>query len=268
MANNGKLEARITVPTGGWDFTITETGGGGASAAITVPAFTYYHSSDGSNSNTLPEAIKTQLDASSLNATYTVSIAAGESGTGKYTISATGGSVTSFAFTWTDTEIRDLLGFSGSESGTLSYTGDNQAEALWLPDEGYQKKNGGIGGSWVTDQQIVNTANGNVYSVMGRKYRRTRIVWPMTARNKTWAENETTTNESFETFLEGIWGTASWATSTGPIRFHPDADADTATDYSTWSVLGLESWDPSELQEHWAGGRWIIELPHLIEVPT
>lgn len=269
MADNGKLEARITVPTGGWSFTVTETGGGGASAAITVPAFTYYHSSVGSNSTDLPAEIKSQFDASALNATYTVSIAAGENATGKYTISCTGGSVTSFAFTWTDTEIRNLLGFDGTESGTTSYTGNDQAEGLWLPDESYQKKNGGIKGSWVTDQQTVNTANGNVYSVMGRKYRRTRIVWPMTSRAKTWVENESATNESFEQFLlDGIYGGAAWGTSAGPIRFHPDADADTATDYSTWSVLGLESWDPSELQEHWAGGRWVIELPHLIEVPS
>jgi len=261
MASNGKIEARITVPTGGWDMACTDASGG--PTTVTLPAGTYYHSSDGSNANTLGEALTTAANAV-MTQTWTISIAAGEEASGKYTITCDGATCT---VTFTDTELRDLLGFTIHLTGDTSYIGANQAQGLWIASEGFQKKNGGTGGSWVTDQQTVNTMSGHVYSVMGRKHRRTRITWPMESRAKTWAENESATNESFETFLlDGIWGGASWGTSAGPIRFHPDADTDAT--YGTFSVLGLESWDPSELQEHWAGGRWVIELPHLIEVPS
>lgn len=261
MANNGKLEARITVPTGGWTITCTDAVGGPTGCVL--PAGTYYHSSDGSNSNTLSEALLTAIN-NLMGQTWTLALGAGESGTGLYTLGCDGATCT---VTFTDTEIRDLLGFTGNLSASTSYVSPSAAQGLWLPSYGFQKKNGGTGGSWVTDQQSVKTASGHVYSVMGRKYRMTKITWPAETRAKCWTENETTTNESFETFLiDGIWGGAAWGTSAGPIRFYPDADTDAT--YGSFSVLGLESWDPTELVEHFAGGRWRIDLPELIEVPS
>lgn len=262
MPTNGKLEARITVPTGGWTITLTDASGG--PTAVVLPAGTYYHSSDGSNANTLPEALATAANAL-MGQTWTFSVAAGEGGTGKYTISCTGATCT---VTFTDTEIRDLLGFTGNLSGSTSYTSTNQAQALWIASYGWQKKNAQAGGfARVSDQQYSLNSAGYVYAVQGQSYKTARIVWPMETRAKTRTANESTTNESFETFLvDGIWGTATWGTCTGPIRFYPDADTDAT--YGTFSALDLGSWDPSELQEHWSAGRWVIELPNLVEVPS
>jgi hypothetical protein len=260
MANNGKLEARITVPTGGWSMALTDALGG--PTTCTIAAGTYYHSSDGSLSITLPEQIALAANTV-MGETWTCTVAAGESASGKYTLGCSGATCT---VTFTDSELRDLLGFTGDLSGSTSYLSPSQAQGLWLASQGYQKKNGGVGGSWKTDQQSTVTASGHVYSVVGRKYRHTSIIWPMETRAKCWAENETTTNESFEQFLiDGIWAGASWGTSTGPLRFYPDADTDAT--FGTFSALGLEEWDPVELVEHFAGGRWQIVLPRLIEVP-
>lgn len=262
MATNGKLEARITVPAGGWDAACTDALGG--PTTVTIPAGTYYHSSDGSNANTLPEAFATAANAV-MGQTWTATISAGEGGTGKYTLGCDGATCT---ITWVDTELRDLMGFAIHLTGGTSYVGSKQAEGLWLPSEGWQKKNGQAGGSArVSDMQEALNSAGYVYAVQGRSYKTARITWPMESRAKTWTANESTTNESFETFLvDGIWGSAAWGTVTGPIRFYPDADTDAT--YGTFSALSMGSWDPSELQEHWAGGRWIIELPNLIEVPS
>jgi len=261
MATNGKLEAQVTIPTGGWTITCTDALGG--PTGVVVPAGTYYHSSDGSNSNTLSEAITTAVNTL-LGQTWTLTIAAGESANGKYTIGCDGATCT---VTWTDTELRDLLGFTGDLSGSTSYESPSQAQALFVASNGFQKKNGQSGGSArkSNQQARVNDA-GYVFAIQGRDYKTASITWPMETRAKCWTVNESTTNESFETFMvDGIWGQSSWGTVTGPIRFYPDADTD--TDYGTFSAMDLGEWDPQELTEHYAGGHWRIELPRLIEVP-
>lgn len=264
MATNGKLEARITVPTGGWTITLTDASGGPTS--VQLPAGTYYHSSDGSNANTLAEAL-TSAANTLMTETWTISVPTGEGATGRYTITCTGATC---SVTFTDTELRDLLGFTGDKSGSTTYTGTNQCQGLWLASNGWQKKNGKPGGSArVSDQQYSLNASGYVFAIQGRDYKTAQILWPMETRSKCWTADEgTPANGAFETFLyDGIWGKAAWGTVTGPIRFHPDADADTATDYGTFSALELANWDPSELVQHFAGGHWLIELPMLVEVP-
>lgn len=263
MATNGKLEARITVPTGGWSMSCTDASGG--PTTVTLPAGTYYHSSDGSNANTLPEALATAANAV-MTETWSVSIAAGESGTGKYTIGCTGATCT---IVFSSTSLKNLLGFSlVTSSGSTSYTGPKQAQGLWLASYGHQKKNGGSGGSArISDQQATRNSAGYAYGIQGQSYKMARIAWPMETRAKCWTINESTTNESFETFLvDGIWGAAAWGTTLGPVRFHEDADTDAT--YGTFSVFGMANWDPNELVEHWAAGRWMIELPELVEVPA
>ena len=241
------------------------TDASGGPTTVTLPAGTYYHSSDGSNANTLGEALTTAANAVMGN-TWSFSVNTSSSGNAKYQVSATGFTCDA---SFTDTELRDLLGFDGDFTSGGSKAADNQAQALWMPSYGWQKKNGKPGGSArVSDQQTTMNAAGYVYAVQGRDYKTARIIWPMETRAKCWTADESTANESFETFLyDGIWGKAAWGTVTGPIRFHPDEDADTTEDYGTFSVLGMRTWDPSELVEHFAAGRWAIELPELIEVP-
>ena len=104
----GKLEARISIPSGGWAFAITDDVV--SSQTVTIPNETFYHSSEDSLANDLAASIAAYINAVASD-TWTVTISAGEGGTGKYTISADGATC---EITWTDTELRDLLGKRGS----------------------------------------------------------------------------------------------------------------------------------------------------------
>ena len=262
MATNGKLEARITVPTGGWDVALTDQDAG--PTTVTIPAGTYYHSSAGSEAEGFADTFATLANAA-MGQTWVSSVAAGEAGTGKYTLSCGGSTCT---VTFTDTEVRDLMGFTGNLTGSTSYTSSAQAEGLWLPEYPYQSLNGGPSwnGWWETDQKSVENAAGYSFSVIGQKKRINSVTWPIASRAKCWVANEGTANESFEQFLlDGIWAGAAWGTSAGPIRFHGDADTDAT--FATYAALGLESWRPEQIRDHWTGA-WVIVLPRLVEVPT
>lgn len=267
MATQGKLEGLCTIPTGNVTFTVTETGGSSPGAhVITLTAGnSYYHSNAGNNVVTLPARLKALLDAAG-GGTYTVSVDAGEGGTGRYTISATG--ITSMTIAWTSTSIRDWLGFEDSDTSTAgtTFTSTNQAQGLWIAGFGYQSLNGDKAGWRESNQQIAETAGGHVYSVMGRQKVINEITWPMESRAKTWRANESRTNESFESFiLTSVWGTENvFGQSAGPVRWHPDADSATSHQYK---CVGLLNWQPSQVREQFLG-LWTIQTGRLVEVPS
>lgn len=268
MADKGRIEALITVPTGGYTFTITETGGGGASDTVTIPAGTYYHSTADSTANDFLAELQAQTDAATLNASYTWSFSHGESGTGKYRVVATGGSVTAVTFAWTSTIIRDLIGFDGTETADLDQTGTDNAQAVWFPSTPPQVLNGASSaGWWEAEMPVKENAHGNVFAVLGRDKRINNIIWPAEPQNKVWTANESSgnVNESFETFLrEGIHGTASWGSAAGPIRWYPDGDVDGSS--FEYGVVGLATWKPEQLRQNWVG-RWLIDFGRLVQVP-
>lgn len=264
---NGKLEGRITVPTGGWDLALTETGGGGASGTVTVAAGKYYHSSAKDFATDFPAELAVQLDAIG-NATYTVTVDATEGGTGKYTISATGGSVTAFAISWTDTDQRDMMGFSqGNLSGGLTYTSDDQAKLLWLPSKPpVTLALTDVWRGWhETDLHQLESPLGHVFSIAGERKTIMSMQFPLQAAAKTWRAQESTVNESFEQmYLDCIYGAGPGGTPGGPVRWHQDADTDGT--YGTYYVVGMREWKPADVQEGWTG-RYTISLPRLVQDP-
>lgn len=269
MAKFGKVEGRITVPTGGWDVSLTDASGGPTTA--TIAAGTYYISSAGSGANDLPAAFAAAANAA-MTQTWTCTTAAGENGTGKTTITATGGTLT---ISWTDTDLRDVLGFDGTEAasgggGTMTIVSNDQARSLWLPNSGYQSLDGYDGstwqGHWETDLHHLESAAGDVWSVMGSKKRILEILWPQVSKAKTWIAEEDTTNESFEKlFLDAICGEAAWGTAGGPLRIYYDA-ADDAS-YYTYRYAGPPEFRPSQVREHWTGA-WSVSLPRLVQDPS
>lgn len=105
-------------------FKITETGGGGASATITL-ADRYFHQHEvdalvtGDAWLSLAIEINNALGAAGLNASYSATYIAS---TGLWTITASGGGVTSFAIGSLSTTALRVLGLAGPVSGALSYT--------------------------------------------------------------------------------------------------------------------------------------------------
>lgn len=266
----GKLEGRITIPTGGWSVSIAETGGGGATASASFTAGdTYYLSSTDSEANDLLADLAAKLTASAGNATYTCSIAAGESGTGKVTITASGGSVTAIAITWTSADLKALLGFTGTQSGALTYESAGSARSLWLPNGPYQALNGG--GTWAgwieSDLRAQESPAGHCFALTGQRKKASVLSWVGISRARMWTANETTTNQSLEKFYtDVVLAEASWSgRAAGPIRWYSDA-ADDAT-YVTYSTPTWNIFRPDQLREQWTG-QWQVTIPRLVQVPS
>lgn len=264
MATKGRLEARIKVPTGGWEGTVDGN-------TFTVAAGYYYMSSadgDGGGSTSFLAVVEAALEAA-VAKTFTVALSGGESSrTGLVTITASAAA----AINWVSTDLRQILGFDGNLASNTSWTSESAAKSVWLPDCHYVAPNA-IDGSWrgfqEGDQQSVQSPSGYAWSHMGEE--RTALdegdlAWEAVSRKKAIQANEETANESWERFArEGIWGTAAWGTAGGPIRFYPDADA--ATTFATWHAMSLRRVRPTHFSDGFPGGAWTVRLPRLLAVP-
>lgn len=261
MATYGRLEGRITVPTGGWDLSVTD---GTGNATVTIPAGNYYLKEGQADS--IIDALETQLNAT-MTDTFSVSSATGEGGTGKVTI--TNDSSNNTSITWTDTDARDVLGFEsdGNLSAATSYTSTEQARSLWLPDRPYWAK---VAGAWrgniETDLKTTESSAGHVFAFGGQKKRVLNIRWQAVAVSKAWIVHETILNESFEKFfLDVIFGEAAWsARPAGPVRFFRDAGSN---DSHTYSITNFSSLSLEQVVKDYTG-LYIVELPRMVEVPS
>lgn len=247
--SRGRLEGRITVPTGGWDTTV---GGGTA----TIPAGTYYPT-------TFLAEVATRF-ATASSTTCSATGGTGENGNGLTTIVFG----VAKSITWVDTEVRDILGFTGNQSAAVTHVGTQHIRNLWLPDCHYAAPNS-IGDSFrgyrVADVRSAENAAGYVWTHMGQEKVWTWLRWPAVTRAKTWQANETTVNASWERFCrDALWGVASWGTPGGPVRFYPNAGLST---YATYAVPGVTDIQPSPRYEGWVGGPHTIEIPRLVMVP-
>jgi len=126
-----KWEGRITVPTGGWAMSVTDSDG---AATVTIPAGQYYWRSAGNGSRSFLDEIDFQLDAKGGGVNYTVALDdASGTATGKLTLTPSTGTM---AVTWTSTDLRDVMGFTGNLSAASSHQSPEQIEYLWLPNAG------------------------------------------------------------------------------------------------------------------------------------
>jgi hypothetical protein len=256
MGTFGRLEAQITVPTGGWTATV------GAGTA-TIAAGTYYLSSTGSTASDFLATVATAF-ATASGTTCTVTGSLGEFGTGVVTITFGVAKL----ITWISTDLRDLLGFTADEGSATSHVGQKAMKSVWLPSCPFANLNGG--GTWrgypEGDFRSVGNFAGYVYARHGQhRVRLDDLRWPANRRERTWIASETTGNQSLEQFwLDGVYGEAGWGTPSGPIRWYPDASDDTT--FGTYAVTDASIFRPNQMQENWTG-MWAIKLPPLIQVP-
>lgn len=255
-ATRGRLESRIHVPEGGWEGTINDSGAG-AAVTFTIPEANYYITE-------FLSELEDQLNTAAPTDTITVTISMGESGTHKVTITSSGNGT----LTWTDTDLRDLLGYTGTLTlvAATGNTATNKCRAVWLPDCIYRAPN--AINPWVgaieTDSRSVETPGGKVYSLGGQYKFCTWLEWTAVSRARSSQANESTTNESFERFLrDGVWGHASWGRPGGPVRFFPDA-ADTEWIEYAVNVSQTREFRPAPLVPELVGGPWLCRLERLV----
>ncbi len=257
----------MTVPTGGWTLSINDSGAGAAVTA-TLAAGTYYWSTAdtiGGGTASLLSAISTSLNLAATTDTITVTLSAGESGTGKLTITSSG----STTIAWVSTDWRDLMGFASDLAAGTTWTSPSQVRNLWLPDCFYNAPNAvddAFRGWRESDLRENENAAGYGWAHMGQEKVVNAISWHAVSRSRIWQANESTTNASWERFCrDGIWGVAGWGTPGGPLRFHPDADSNAL--YATYRPFQLQNIQPSPAMDGWAAGPWVVSLPRLVQVP-
>jgi hypothetical protein len=267
----GKVERIIEIPTGNWTCTLHETMDLSDDLETRLNAgegsfISSGYSRDSGAGNAFLAKLKAALDTAG-GKTYTVSIGAGENGTGKVTISADTGN---FAITWVSTDLRDLLGFTqGNVSGAGTYTGASQVKSLWLPDTPMVSLFGaGDAGFYESDAMSTESPGGYVKAIYSNKKQVNEIRWDGVTHAKCRLSAETTTNASFETFwVDSIIAEAAWAVAPGGVlRFYWNADADGAyTDYKAAGTV-LSTFNPTQMTEGWLG-LWNILFDRLVVVP-
>jgi len=254
-----KWEAKVTIPTGNWTFQATDGGGGPVTITLTATN-TYYPSSAGNDTVSLLAKIKALLDAdATLTGTYTVSLS---DTTGKVTISVDSGT---FSITWTSTDLRDLLGFTGNISSQATATGANQCEALWMsgcpPNKMYGLTSSGRP---IYDRSVSVASDGTYAALVYASQTRDEISYEYVVAAKTLTAQEATVNEAFQTFYDNaVAGNAPWSASPGEaLRWHKDL-IDDAT-YLAYNILGSTEPEYSRLDATW-DGAWVIRVPVLAD---
>jgi hypothetical protein len=266
MTYDGRIEARITIPSGGAAVSATNNNGG--PTTCTVPAGNYYLTAAGGVSG-LCAALQTQLNTSRPDG-WTVTLSTGASGTGKVTIDC---SVEPYALSWTSTTLRDMLGFSGNIASTSSAsTGAYQARGLWIPDcppvsTMPYHASAGIRSdrrSVIGPTGIVTSHTGNtMYVHPGWRY-------PLVAKARTWRGAETTTNASWQKFLSDVARAEglTWFDGSALVQVYDIAGAlvgineNSGAGLAGWYLIGKGVNDftpmPAEGSPQWSG-LWQID---------
>ena len=211
-----RLESRVTVPTGGWDIGVTDSGG---STTITIPAGDYYIQ----GTTSIYDTFETELNSDgTLNGTYTLTLQTGTGQSGRCNISTSGGG--NPAFTWTDTDFRDVLGYTGNLSGSTSYLSTNSSPHVWMPNVGRTEVASPepsstaiqIGASEY-DYNATRSPSGYTTALTyNERWNDTMTFFNLQAR-KTWIEHESVANESLQKWMRTLYEGGGT-----PFKYFPD----------------------------------------------
>jgi len=266
---HGKWESLISITGDGYshpgngNFQLEESDGGGKQdLAISGSGGTYYWSSVGDDVD-FADHIKARLEAASVTAgnsnTYTVSVDAGEDGTGKVTIAVDSGTYT---LTWGNAEgqiVRDLCGFDDDITAQSTATSALQAKALWLPgcpvETPYHLDSSG-------QPQLLGAVtlseDGTYNSMVGASHTRNEYVYQALTQAKTIAAAEDTGNESYEQFwLDSMAAGQNWAAPGTRMRWYKDADTDAT--YITYNQLNILTPGYERVNPSW-DGLWRLQM--------
>ena len=247
--SSGCLQAQITIPSGGWSISTTITAIG--TYTVTLSAGNYYPAD-------LLSSFKTQLDAATgADGVFTVSGSFGETGTGIVTISHT---VQTFTITWTSTDLRDALGFTGDLTpAATSFSGTKCARGVWLPGCPMVAAYGANDpGHTETDLAQTISPRGDVTSFVYETRTRLAVQWTHVARARARVAGESVVGESFEQwwrYTQG--GELSYFDAGSSVRLIWDADVPGT--YHTYRLFGRTSTEMARAVMEW-NGLFAIDL--------
>lgn len=246
--SRGCLEARIYQPSN-WTAALTIAGLGGPTT-VTVAASSTRYPTD------FLQALATALAAAEVvlggSSGFTVTASWSESGNGKVTIEYDGAGLVTL--TWTSTDMRDLLGFTGNLSGATEYTGTAHARGVWLPDCSMAAKYGpNDAGHTETDMAQTVSPLGHVQTtVYSSRVRQPSVLWSHVTRARARIQGEVVAGESYERFWRYTQnGELGYFQAASPVRLIWDA-----TDHTTFSTLVLTDRTGTEMERtvpEWSG---------------
>lgn len=249
---NGRLEAQILFETAQ---TITVSGTAAGAAVIAVGP---WYPSD------LLTEIDTQLTAAT-GVAWTVTGAFGEAGTGLVTIDKTAGG--NFVLTWTTTDIRDVLGFTGAATASAGIQiGTIGMKGVWLPDCSYSGEsfdNLVVGHRVNTGYRQVVSPEGDMLSLSGSHYRQhERVRWSHVGRDR-FIDGANAALISWQQFVhETQQGDLGYFQVGSPVRFYSDA-----TNNTLLAAYKLNL--PGNLRARKSAGEltayWPVDIPRMIE---
>lgn len=246
----GRVEARYTFTSNQTGTATTSLGG---PSTWTVAAGSYYCTE-------LLAALQAALRAASTPATWLVTCANAEAGTGLVSIAQ--GTAGTWSLAWTSTDLRDALGFTGNiTSVSTTQTGTNAMKGLWLPDSPIVLPTDDDAGFTYSDLRQSVSPTGDVYSVVGNLRRE----WP----GCSWS------HVSKERFIGTAAQPMSWRqfvrdTQLGTLGYFPagarcaiysNATASTLLGY--YQLIGVASTMGDQAVQGWAG-RWRVSIPRLV----
>jgi hypothetical protein len=156
--------------------------------------------------------------------------------TGKVTFGeATGKNID---FTWTDTALRDLLGYTsaitiGSGGGSATAVAPNEAQYTWRPDRGASSHPVDLTNFWESESNsiVLRSNDGTTYTVPGNLLYRAQIEYMMLAQARAITPSTGTVNQDFQSFFDDVCHLGN------PIRIYMDRTAVTSADYVT-AIVG------------------------------
>ncbi len=253
MSKGGRLEAQMTVPVGGWAVSATNAAGG--PTVVTVPAGSYYGSD-------LLTTFAAQLNASRPPG-WTVTASLGEGGTGLVTINC---SSTPWSITWTSTDLRNALGFTGNiVAVSSSQVGTSSLDGVWIPDCPMARRDTQYGNDIVSDRRDSISPDGSVFTLVGNTHlRHPPITWSHVSRARAQLPDR---NSWYQWVVRTqLAASVSYFAPGSQFNLYIDADANTLSNLSPLKAPGLV--DTKGMEPSVAGwdGRWRITTPDLILV--
>lgn len=203
--------------------------GGAAPETITLASGKYFlagYTAEGTRQ--LVEEIDQKLNAT---ANYGAAAIAYSYTTGKVTIS---GMNAGWTLTWTDTALRDLLGFTGNLTGATSYTATNEARYQWRPTRSWSDHPGTASRVWAPrSSSLVQVArDGTTTGVVGALLYDAALAYRMLPEARILTPSTGSVNQDLERYYEDVCHKAEHT------RLFPDSTATTSTSFVTGVLSG------------------------------
>lgn len=256
MSVAGYVAAQITVPD---DVEIDVTTNAGGPTTVTITAGDYDDIAD------LVAQIQVDLIAqrSVTAGTWQVSWS---STTGMVTIAVTNGT---YSITFTSTQLRDLLGFTGNIAAQATSTGAAQARSVWMPGCTIFMATRYLAAPPVTDLLETQAPDGFCIGHVGNYfYRHKNVQWTHVPMARVHLADEVVVNESLERFMRDTqWQLGhAWFTAKTKVAIiiHNGGEVGNGA-VAGWYINGCRAIDEMVARrgEAW-DGVWTVTFPELV----